>query len=158
MEEADNRNQADIDRVLFDFPDTFSPSPGNNNIVQMSLTVKEGSVVSLAPYKIPERLRSSVKEQIDKLLHLGIIKESRAHWSSSIVPVLKPSGEVRLCVDFRRLNDITVQEQCYIPDIEDIHQIRMAPFSKDLTTFTCTFGRFYFNRMPFGLKNAPATS
>jgi len=53
-------------------------------------------------------------------LSLGIIEESRAHWSSPVVPVLKPTGEVRYCENFRKLNKITVQEHCYMPDIEDI--------------------------------------
>ena len=89
---------------------------------------------------------------------------------------MKPSGDIRLCVDFRKLNDITVQEHCYIPDLEDIlskvsdsmalskldltqgfHQIHVEPQSKNLTTFVCPYGRYRFNRMPFGLKNAPAT-
>jgi len=138
--------------------------------------VKEGCVVSLPPYKFPERLRDGVKTEVEKLLKEGIIEESTSHRSSPVVPVLKPSGDIRLCIDFRKLNDITVQEHCYIPDLEDIlskvsdsrvlskldltqgfHQIHVEPKSKDLTTFVFPYGRYRFNRMPFGLKNAPAT-
>ena len=132
--------------------------------------------MSLPPYKFPEKLRDRVKREVEKLLKEGIIEESTSHWSSPIVPVLKPSGDIRLCVDFKKLNDITVQEHCYIPELEDIlskvsdsmvlskldltqgfHQIRVEPQSKNLTTFVCPYGRYRFNRMPFGLKNAPAT-
>ena len=138
--------------------------------------MKKGCVVSLPLYKVPERPRDGVKREVEKLLKEGIIEESTSHWSSPVVPVLKLSGDIRLCVDFRKLNDITVQEHCYIPDLEDIlskvsdsmvlskldltqgfHQIRVEPQSKNLTTFVCPYGRYRFNRMPFGLKNAPAT-
>ena len=96
-------------------------------------------------------------------------------WCSPIVPVLKPTGEVRLCVDYRRLNLHTHQQHYYIPDLDDIlrkvtdsnilskldlaqdfHRISVAEESRDYTTFVCQFGCFRFKRMPFGLKNAPA--
>ena len=176
VQEALGRCQGDIDKVLGMFPGILSDTPGNSNIVEVSLTVKEGCVVSLPPYKVPERLRDGVKREVEKLLKEGIIEESTSYWSSPVVPVLKPSGDIRLCVDFRKLNDITVQEHCYIPDLEDIlskvsdsmvlskldltqgfHQIRVEPQSKNLTTFVCPYGRYRFNRMLFGLKNAPAT-
>ena len=47
----------------------------------------------------------------------GIIEESTSLWSSPVVPVLKPSGDISLCDDFRKLNNINVQEHCYIPDL-----------------------------------------
>ena len=80
-----------------------------------------------------------------------------------------------MCVDFRRLNTVTPQQQSYIPCLDDIlerlgqsrvlskvdlskgfHQVLMSEKSKDLTTFVCPFGKYCFRRMPFGLKNAPA--
>ena len=120
VQEALGRCQGDIDNVLGMFSGVLSDTPGSSNIVEVSLTVKEGCVVSLPPYKVPERLRDGVKREVEKLLKEGIIEESTSHWSSPVVPVLKPSGDIRLCVDFRKLNDITVQEHCYIPDLEDI--------------------------------------
>ncbi len=87
----------------------------------------------------------------------------------------KPDGSVRICIDYRELNNITPQRRYYLPSLEDImeragncsvmstldltsgfHQIRVEEASKDLTTFGCPMGKFRFNRMPFGLKNAPA--
>ena len=92
-----------------------------------------------------------------------------------MVPVAKPNGKIRLCVDFRKLNLLTPQQQAYIPCLDDIldkvgqssvlskldlskgfHQVVMDEDSKNLTTFVCPFGKFRFRRMPFGLKNAPA--
>ena len=91
------------------------------------------------------------------------------------MPVIKPDGKVRLCVDYRRLNSITPQRHHVIPTVSDIleragkarvmskldlakgfYQLAMEEESKDLTTFVSPFGRFRFCRMPFGLKNSPA--
>ena len=73
MQEALGRCQEDIDKVLGMFPGVLSDTPGNSNIVEVSLTVKEGCVVSLPSYKVPERLRD---EEAEKLLKEGIIEES----------------------------------------------------------------------------------
>ena len=76
----------------------------------MSMKVKEGEeIVSQAPYMIPEMLKGRVKEEIDKFLLARIIESSESLWSSPIVPVIKPDKSVRLCVDYRRLNSITLQ-------------------------------------------------
>jgi len=91
------------------------------------------------------------------------------------VHLAKPNGKVRLCVDFRKLNLVTPQQQAYIPCLDDIldkvgqssvlskldlseifHQVVMDEDSKNFTTFVCPFGKFRFRCMPFGLKNAPA--
>ncbi len=53
------------------------------------------------PLQIPVRLREGVKKEIESLLELGIIEPSSSSWSSP------PDGSVRICVDFRGLNDIT---------------------------------------------------
>ena len=73
------------------FPGVLSDTPGNSNIVEVSFSVKEGCVVSLPPYKVPERLRDRVKGEVKKLLKVGIIEESTSHWSSPVVPVFKLS-------------------------------------------------------------------
>lgn len=57
---------------------------------------------------------------MDSLVKAGIIERSDSAWSSPLVPVAKPDGGVRLCVDFRRLNSVTSQQQCYIPCLDDI--------------------------------------
>ena len=58
-----------------------------------------------------------VNEEILKLLKLGIIKPSTSAWSAPIVPVLKPSGAIRVYVDYRRLNR---QEHYYMPELGEI--------------------------------------
>ena len=105
-----HRVQSDIDSLFEQFSSVFSDNPGNTEIVKMTIEANSGKVLSQAPYKIPERLKDGVWEQIDRFLDLDIIEESLSPWCSPIVPVLKPTGEVRLCVDYRRLNLHTHQQ------------------------------------------------
>ena len=92
-----------------------------------------------------------------------------------MIPVVKPNGDIKVCVDFRRVNQVTRQVHFYIPTLHDIlekvghssmistldmtkgfHQVEVEEGSKDITMLTCPWGRYRYNRMPFGLKNAPA--
>ncbi len=99
-----------------------------------------------------------MKAELDKLTCSGIIVESDSNWSSPIIPVVKPEGTVRMCVDYRDLNAITPQVQWFMPSLDDIvekagnalilskldlakgfYQIHMDEANSELTTFTCPF-------------------
>ena len=111
------------------------------------------------------------------LLEGNIIRKSKSPWSSNVVLCRKKNNELRMCVDYRQLNMRTKKDSYSLPRIEDIlnalsgnkyftildmksgyHQIDMYEPHKERTAFTVGPLRFYeFNRMPFGLVNAPAT-
>ena len=93
-----------------------------------------------------------------------------------MVPVRKPDGSVRLCIDYRRINGITVPDPFQIPLIEDLldsvseakflskldmtkgfYQIPVVEQDQDKTAFCTPWGKYSFTRMPFRLRNAPAT-
>ena len=99
----------------------------------------------------------------------------RAREASPIVPVPKPDGSVRLCVDFRRLNSSTVADPYYIATLDEIlermgqsqivskldlakgfYQIPVAEADVEKTAFITPLGKFAFKCMPFGLRNALA--
>ncbi|KRH94438.1 pol polyprotein [Pseudoloma neurophilia] len=105
-----------------------------------------------------------------------IIRDSNSPWRSRIIPIPKKDGSVRLCLDFRPLNRVTVKDQYPIPRIDDIIealakviylstlnatsgylQIPLAEKNKQKTAFSWKNNLYEFNRMPFGLSNAPAT-
>ena len=144
--------------------------------IQHEIIITEGGPIA-SPYR---RYAWAEEEQIEKLvkdwLEKGIIRNSNSPWRSPIVLVPKKDGGVRLCNDFRALNKITKGDGYIFPWIEDIldtlagakifskmdaksgyHQIDMKESDKEKTAFSCKLGTFEYNKMPFGLKNAPAT-
>lgn len=132
-------------------------------------------------YRYPEIHKEEVQRQIDDMLHNGIIRKSNSPYSSPIwiVPKhLDASGKKkwRIVVDYRKLNEISVSDKFPIPNIDEIldklgranyfstldlakgfHQIEIDPSSIAKTAFSTNLGHYEFTRMPFGLKNAPAT-
>lgn len=106
---------------------------------------------------------------------MGIIRPSQSSYASPIVLVKKQNGEDRMCVDYRQLNGITVKQPYPMPIIEEqlaslagntvftsldlmagYYQIPIAESSRKYTGFVTTDGHYEFNRMPFGLVNAPS--
>ena len=129
------------------------------------------------PYRrIPPAALEEVRDHIQNLLRQGIIQPSASSFASPIVVIRKKSGELRLCVDYRRLNDITRKDSFPLPRIDETldaiggakfftsldlasgyHQVAMDPDCQHKTAFTCPWGLYEFTRMPFGLCNSPAT-
>ncbi len=154
----------------------FSVKPGSCKINVCEIVLDDGaSVVNLAPRQIPGGIRDAVRAVLDKLLDNGVIVESRAEWASPLVPVRKKDGSIRLYVDYRELNARTPLRRFWLPSLTEIiekvgpslclstldltsgfHQIEMSESSSELTTFVYPLGKYKYNRMPFGLKNAPA--
>lgn len=111
------------------------------------------------------------------MLDAGVIRESCSPWAAPIVLVQKKgSGAWRFCVDYRKLNHVTTKDAFPLPRIEDsltsLHQaqwystldlasgywqVKVEEQDRAKTAFTTPFGLFEFERMPFGLCNAPAT-
>ena len=117
-----------------------------------------------------------VRRHLRELLDRDIIRPSESQFASPIVVVRKKNGDVRLCIDYRKLNSRTIRDQYSIPRIEETlhalngaqwfscldlksgyYQIELEEADKSKTAFWCPLGFFEFNRMPQGITNAPAT-
>jgi len=169
-------NQKQLNDTLTSMSNAFSNNPGLCTTVKCHITIADNVVpVSQQGRNIPVGIEQAVKNEISKLLDLGIILPSEALWSSPLVPVRKKDGSVRICVDFRQLNAVTPLVRYWVPSLDEIlqkvgnsvclstldltagfHQIAMDEKSSELTTFVCPLGKYRYARMPFGLKNAPA--
>ncbi len=73
----------------------------------MTIDTGDSPPIRQPSYSVPVGIRDAVKEELDSLVECGVIE--RSNLSSPLVPVRKPGGGIRLCVDYRRLNEVTVQ-------------------------------------------------
>ncbi|CAF5035025.1 unnamed protein product, partial [Rotaria socialis] len=87
------------------------------------------------PYRKSNKDQETLRKETDKLMGSGIIEHSTFPWSSPVVSVKKKDGTTRLCVDYRRLNQITTKDAFPLPRIDDIYD--------QLTTAT------YFTKFDF---------
>lgn len=160
---------------LKDQPLTFTSK------VKHFIKTTEEEPVHAKTYRYPYIHRQEIQTQIDEMLRTGVIQPSESPWSSPVWIVAKKqdaSGKKkwRMVIDYRKLNEKTISNRYPLPNITDVldvlgkakfysvldlasgfHQIEMHPVSVAKTAFTVDNGHNEFTRMPFGLKNAPAT-
>ena len=110
------------------------------------------------------------------MLEKKLIVPSNSPWTSPVVVVEKKNGKLRLCVDYRKLNNVTKKDSYPLPRIDDMletlsgstwfssldmasgfWQVEMKPEDREKTAFVTKYGIYEFTVMPFGLCNAPAT-
>ncbi len=173
--ECEGFNESELQGLLGTYDDVFSDSPGSTDRVKMSIDTGDSEPIRQTPYSVPLGIRELVRKELESLEELGIIERCRSNWASPLVPVRKPDGNVRLCVDYCRLNEVTEKEPYYIPSFDEMvekvgagwvmskidlakgfHQVMVEEKDRDKTCFVCPFGKFRYRRMPFGLTNAPS--
>ena len=127
------------------------------------------------PRRVPFPLRSRVKDELDRMMSMGVISpvDQPTDWCSGMVAVPKKSGSVRICVDLQRLNESVLREIHPLPRVDEtlaqlagarvfskldansgFWQIPLDEKSRLLTTFLTPFGRYCFNKLPFGICSA----
>jgi len=140
------------------------------------VVLNDDKPIKQKPYVIPQAKETVVKDCVEKMLKMNIIEPSNSNWASPIVLVKKPDGSERFCVDYRKLNNVTLKDSFPMPNIENrlnkLHgskffksfdctsgywQIKLSDKAKQITSFICSLGLFSFKVMPFGLCNAGAT-
>ena len=136
----------------------------------------DSAPIAAAPYRLSPAMKQKLHGKLQEMLQEGIIREAESPWAFPVVLIPKKDKDIRVCVDYRRLNAITVTDTYPLPRMEDLlhaakttkfmstldlkagyWQIEVAEKDQEKTAFTTPFGIYVFNRMPFGLKNAPAT-
>ena len=89
-------------------------------LIRMSIDTDEHLLIAMKPYALALKHCDWVRDEIDKLLEAGVIRESHCSWSAPIVVVPKGDGGKRLCMDFRSLNAITRTYVWPMPRVKDI--------------------------------------
>jgi hypothetical protein len=129
-----------------------------------------------AIYRMSYEEMNELKRQLADLLHKGFIRPSTSPFGAPVLFVHKKEGTLRLCVDYRALNKITIKNRYPLPRIDELmdrlvgscyftkidlysgyHQIRIKPEDIPKTAFRTRYGHYEFLVLPFGLTNAPAT-
>ncbi|GET66927.1 DDE-type integrase/transposase/recombinase [Rhizophagus irregularis DAOM 181602=DAOM 197198] len=90
------------------------------NIVKCNIRLKDETPINQKAYRESTENREIIKREIDKMLKEGIIQESCSPWSSPVVIVNKKTGDKRFCIDFRKINQMTITDAYPLPRIDDL--------------------------------------
>lgn len=153
------------------------PRPERNIEVEHDIVIKKGEKLPrLQPYRLTPKLEKEAQKLVADLLEKGFILPSKSPCSSPIVLVKKKDDNYRMCIDYRKLNEVTVKDPFPLPRIEVVlakigqakhfstldlhsgyHQIPMNWRDRHKTAFVTPTGKYEYTVMPFGLVNAPST-
>ena len=142
-----------------------------------TIDLEKGTVPPFGPlYPMSGPELAALREYIDENLAKGFIRPSKSPAASPVIFVKKKDASLRLCVDYRKLNDITIKNRYPIPLTAEIIErvsgskiftkldlrgaynlVRVRPGDEWKTAFRTRYGLFEYTVMPFGLCNAPAT-
>ena len=175
-ESLSNEEKRELAQILESYADVFTDVPGRCNLIEHKITLQKDEIVQTKPYPIPYGIRDSVEADVKTMLELGIIRPSESPYASPIVVVRKRDNTNRICIDFRKLNKVTISDSEPMPQLTDMFQdlaedkyftkidlskgywqIQMAEEDIPKTAFVLHNSKFEFLRMPFGLKTAGGT-
>ncbi|KAL0549222.1 hypothetical protein IC582_013703 [Cucumis melo] len=165
--------------VVRDYPDVFPEEllglPPHRE-VEFAIELEPDTVpISRAPYRMAPAELKELKVQLQEFLDNGFIRPSVSPWGAPVLFVKKKDGSMRLCIDYRELNKVTVKNRYPLPRIDDLfdqlqgatvfskidlrsgyHQLRIKDGDVPKTAFRSRYGHYEFIVMSFGLTNAPA--
>jgi hypothetical protein len=165
--------------VVCEFPDVFPedlPGLPPERDVEFVIELKPGTTpISRRSYRMPPNELAELKIQLQDLLEKGFIRPNSSPWGCPAIFVKKKDQTLRMCVDYRPLNEVTIKNKYPLPRIDILfdqltgarvfskidlrsgyHQIHIRPEDIPKTAFTTWYGLFEYLVMSFGLTNAPA--
>ena len=81
--------------------------PGETDVIQHQIRLTDDTPIRCKPYPLPYAMQEELRNQVDTMLEMGVVRPSTSPYTSPIVMVKKKDGSNRVCVDFRKLNKIT---------------------------------------------------
>ena len=146
------------------------------DVLEHKIEVKEVMPIRQKMRRIPYAYQNEFKNMLEEMKNSNMIVESHSPWCSPVRLLRKKDNSLRVTVDYRKLNDVTIKDAYPIPRIDNMfhklskakvfttldlasgyYQVRMHPDSRKFTAFSCEHGFFEYNVMPMGLSNACAT-
>ncbi len=161
--------------------DVWNPSDANKlpprRSIDHTIKLQEGATPpAKRAYGMSREQAAVVKEYVDEMLGKGYIRPSTSPYAAPVLIVKKPDGGLRICVDYRALNSLTVKNRNAPPLIREtlaklctarvfskfdiiaaFNEVRMKEGDEEKTAFLTRYGLFEYLVMPFGLCNAPST-
>ncbi|KAD7479048.1 hypothetical protein E3N88_02184 [Mikania micrantha] len=157
------------------FPEELPGLPPDRQ-VEFRIDLLPGTApIARAPYRLAPSEMQELMKQLQELLEKGLIRPSSSPWGAPVLFVKKKDGSMRMCIDYRGLNKVTVKNRYPLPRIDDLfdqlqgssyfskidlrsgyHQVRVNEEDVPKTAFRTRYGHYEFLVMPFGLTNAPA--
>ena len=171
--------QRRYERIVDDYNDVFGDPPGQppKRQVEHRIELEPGStppyrpVIRMSPAELEE-----ARKQIAEFIKKTHVRASKSPYSAPAIFVKKKDGSLRMCIDYRALNNQTIKDRYPMPRIDELldqligakvftkldlrsgyHQFRVAEQDIEKTAFRTKDGHYEFTVMPFGLTNAPAT-
>lgn len=169
-----------LKELLIKYQDIFakdSSDLGLTDLIELKVSVKDGVEPVRQPVRrIPQVKKDIERVEIQKMLQNGIIEPSVSPWLSNLVIVNRKDGAPRICVDYRKVNEVLKKDSYPLPRLDECldalagnkyyssmdlcsgyWQIPIAPESREVSAFATSMGLFQFVRMPFGMSVGPAT-
>jgi len=175
-DELTDEQKKEVTDLLTEFQDIFSDVPGLTTLGEHSVTLTTDEPIPSKPYPLPYAMQEVVDKELETMLKMGIIESSSSAYASPIDVVKKPDGNNRVCVDFRKLNKVTLFDPEPTPQPEQIFaklekdsyfstfhvtkgywQIPVRTQDKPYTAFITHRGLHQCRVMSFGVFNAPAS-
>ena len=168
----------DLLKIYLDvFPEELPDGLPPERHLKHTIPLKQGSEPPAQKlYRLSYRELDELKKQIEEYLRKGWIRPSTSPYGAPVLFVHKKDNSLRLCVDYRALNDITIKNRYPLPHTDELfdrlygaqvftkidlrsgyHQIRISEEDVHKTAFRTRYGHFEFQVLPFGLTSAPAT-
>eukprot|EP00253_Pinus_taeda_P009241 PITA_09241 len=158
------------------FPEEIPGLPPKRDIEFTIELIPGAAPVSRTPYRMIVPELTELKMQLQELLDKNYICPSVSPWGAPVLFVRKKDGTLRMCIDYRQLNKLTIKNKYPLPQIDELfdqvkgaevfskidlrsgyHQIRIKDEDIAKTAFRTRYGHYEFVVLPFGLTNAPAT-
>ena len=150
----------------------YQPTGTKEVPIKIKIVLKDESPISRPSYRLAPKERKEVDAQIDEWLEQGVIRPSTYEFDSNLVVVRKKDGSLRMCIDYRQLNKVTIKNRYPLPRIDDLfdqlqgasyfskidlrsdyHQLRVRECDIPKTAFRTRYGHYEFVVMSFGLTN-----
>jgi len=178
LKESGEKGVGDL-LVVQEFPEVFPEDiidlPSEREVEFAIDLVLGTSSISIASYQMSASELGELKKQFEELLEKLFIRPSVSPWGAPVLLVKKKDVSMRLCMDYRQLNKVTIKNWYPLPRIDDLmdqlvgakmfskidlrsgyHQIRVKAKDISKTAFRTKYGNYEYSMMPFGVTNAPS--